>query len=164
LLLLLNLIRTTASTTVVVELNDRCSVCNQAFPSYQALGGHKASHRKSSSENQALGGHKRCHYNDGNNNHNNSNINVNVTNNGGVTISDGAATSSSISHRGFDLNLHVPLTKLWTPARFDGGDSKKNKVNVNLAGIDEPEVKRESPLLNRVSLLQIYMSLLLINF
>ncbi|KAL6647950.1 hypothetical protein ACP70R_012174 [Stipagrostis hirtigluma subsp. patula] len=28
------------------ELRFRCSVCGKAFPSYQALGGHKASHRK----------------------------------------------------------------------------------------------------------------------
>ncbi|KAK7283258.1 hypothetical protein RIF29_12663 [Crotalaria pallida] len=28
------------------KLSHKCSVCNKAFPSYQALGGHKASHRK----------------------------------------------------------------------------------------------------------------------
>ncbi|OIV96366.1 hypothetical protein TanjilG_09793 [Lupinus angustifolius] len=28
------------------KLSYKCSVCNKAFPSYQALGGHKASHRK----------------------------------------------------------------------------------------------------------------------
>ncbi|XP_048135384.1 zinc finger protein ZAT10-like [Rhodamnia argentea] len=33
-----------------VKLSYKCSVCDRAFPSYQALGGHKASHRKSSSE------------------------------------------------------------------------------------------------------------------
>ncbi|XP_011030424.1 PREDICTED: zinc finger protein ZAT10-like [Populus euphratica] len=32
------------------DLSYKCSVCNKAFSSYQALGGHKASHRKSSSE------------------------------------------------------------------------------------------------------------------
>ncbi|KAG6591417.1 Zinc finger protein ZAT10, partial [Cucurbita argyrosperma subsp. sororia] len=31
----------------VVKLSYKCSVCNKAFSSYQALGGHKASHRKS---------------------------------------------------------------------------------------------------------------------
>ncbi|XP_030486424.2 zinc finger protein ZAT10 [Cannabis sativa] len=30
-----------------LKLSYKCSVCNKAFPSYQALGGHKASHRKS---------------------------------------------------------------------------------------------------------------------
>ncbi|RDY10954.1 Zinc finger protein ZAT10, partial [Mucuna pruriens] len=33
-----------------VKLTHTCSICNKSFPSYQALGGHKASHRKSSSE------------------------------------------------------------------------------------------------------------------
>ncbi|MQL41358.1 C2H2-type zinc finger protein, partial [Escherichia coli] len=28
------------------NLSYKCSVCNKSFPSYQALGGHKASHRK----------------------------------------------------------------------------------------------------------------------
>ncbi|KAL5561362.1 hypothetical protein UlMin_031109 [Ulmus minor] len=32
------------------KLSYKCSVCSKAFPSYQALGGHKASHRKSSSD------------------------------------------------------------------------------------------------------------------
>ncbi|KAL9689903.1 hypothetical protein QQ045_010294 [Rhodiola kirilowii] len=33
-------------TAVVLNLSYKCSVCDKAFPSYQALGGHKASHRK----------------------------------------------------------------------------------------------------------------------
>ncbi|KAJ4824992.1 hypothetical protein Tsubulata_014369 [Turnera subulata] len=33
-----------------LSLSYKCSVCNKAFPSYQALGGHKASHRKSTSD------------------------------------------------------------------------------------------------------------------
>ncbi|CAK7330121.1 unnamed protein product [Dovyalis caffra] len=33
-----------------LNLSYKCTVCTKAFPSYQALGGHKASHRKSSSE------------------------------------------------------------------------------------------------------------------
>ncbi|XP_050363554.1 zinc finger protein ZAT10-like [Argentina anserina] len=31
------------------QLSYKCSVCDKSFPSYQALGGHKASHRKGSS-------------------------------------------------------------------------------------------------------------------
>ncbi|PWA99441.1 Cys2/His2-type zinc finger protein [Artemisia annua] len=79
----------------------KCSVCNKAFGSYQALGGHKASHRKNNissttsgkshecsichrcfSTGQALGGHKRCHY-------------------------EGIVGGSHVStgQRGFDLNL-----------------------------------------------------------
>ncbi|XP_044488344.1 zinc finger protein ZAT10-like [Mangifera indica] len=33
-----------------LKLSYKCAVCNKAFPSYQALGGHKASHRKNSTE------------------------------------------------------------------------------------------------------------------
>lgn len=33
---------------VPVKLSYKCSVCDKVFPSYQALGGHKASHRKNS--------------------------------------------------------------------------------------------------------------------
>lgn len=92
----------------------KCSVCDKAFQSYQALGGHKASHRKSFNQalssgggddgqpttsvkshvcsiclksfgtGQALGGHKRCHYE------------------GSVSNSEGVG---STSHRGFDLNI-----------------------------------------------------------
>jgi hypothetical protein len=36
-----------------LKLSYKCTVCNKAFSSYQALGGHKASHRKSSSESTA---------------------------------------------------------------------------------------------------------------
>ncbi|CAE6075670.1 unnamed protein product [Arabidopsis arenosa] len=52
----------------------KCSVCGKSFPSYQALGGHKTSHRKPSfPSGQALGGHKRCHYDGGNGNGNGDN-------------------------------------------------------------------------------------------
>ncbi|XP_022740841.1 zinc finger protein ZAT10-like [Durio zibethinus] len=39
--------RTSPSAAAKNSLNHyKCTVCNKAFPSYQALGGHKASHRK----------------------------------------------------------------------------------------------------------------------
>ncbi|KAJ6404942.1 hypothetical protein OIU84_013004 [Salix udensis] len=34
------------STSSEQKISYKCSVCNKGFPSYQALGGHKASHRK----------------------------------------------------------------------------------------------------------------------
>ncbi|KAL6296150.1 hypothetical protein ACE6H2_004292 [Prunus campanulata] len=37
------------------KLSYKCSVCNKAFPSYQALGGHKASHRKGAAGSAAEG-------------------------------------------------------------------------------------------------------------
>lgn len=39
-----------AAAPPALKLSYKCSVCNKAFSSYQALGGHKASHRKPSTE------------------------------------------------------------------------------------------------------------------
>ncbi|CAN0905613.1 Zinc finger protein ZAT10 [Linum grandiflorum] len=102
------------SNKTVLMSSYKCTVCGKAFPSYQALGGHKASHRKSvlaaatSSSSaagagkahecsichksfptgQALGGHKRCHYD------------------GGAANNNAKAATSASSHRGLiDLNL-----------------------------------------------------------
>ncbi|KAE8686446.1 LOB domain-containing protein 38 [Hibiscus syriacus] len=123
-----------------LKSSHKCSVCDKAFPSYQALGGHKASHSKPSTDGaannrpnsipttttnggdigvngrahtcsichkafptgQALGGHKRRHYEGGNNNSNKSGS-VSLS---GVTVSEGGALSQT--HRVefvFDLNL-----------------------------------------------------------
>lgn len=96
----------------------KCSICDKTFPSYQALGGHKASHRKSTitptaasvgggsgklhecsichksfPTGQALGGHKRCHYDGG-------------ASSAAAASSEGAVSSSGQSRRrDFDLNL-----------------------------------------------------------
>ncbi|XP_073146828.1 zinc finger protein ZAT10-like [Henckelia pumila] len=91
----------------------KCSVCNKGFSSYQALGGHKASHRKTSGDNgsattsggrihecsichkcfptgQALGGHMRRHY---------------EGSDGGGSSGNNRDGATAISHWGFDLNL-----------------------------------------------------------
>ncbi|KAF7840746.1 zinc finger protein ZAT10-like [Senna tora] len=144
---------------VNVKLSHRCTVCNKAFSSYQALGGHKASHRKSSSEStaadnastssaagasgsgkmhqcsichksfptgQALGGHKRCHYDGGSSSNGNNNNNNSSSNSAGagLTSSDGGG-ASTLSHRGFDLNLPAPLTEFSV-----GGDGKSVEQEV----------------------------------
>ncbi|PKA59885.1 Zinc finger protein ZAT6 [Apostasia shenzhenica] len=95
----------------------QCSVCGKGFPSYQALGGHKSSHRRPAGPEspvvlaeisgsgpyqcfvcmrrfptgQALGGHKRLHY---------------------WEVTSTAPTSLSVNDRGFDLNMPPasPLT------------------------------------------------------
>ncbi|KAL6527349.1 ZINC FINGER protein [Orobanche gracilis] len=122
----------------------RCSVCDKAFASYQALGGHKASHRKLNARidehstasgsataatssaatygvgkthqcsvchkcfqtGQALGGHKRRHY--GGTAPGSKGAD---TKSGAVTLSEGAG--STVSHRGFDLNL-PSLPEFWS--------------------------------------------------
>lgn len=99
----------------VQDLPYRCPICNKRFSCYQALGGHKASHRrppsyegggdrgrghqcticlKTFATGQALGGHKRCHY-------------EGVIGGGvGETATTAASTTSSGSAcKGFDLNL-----------------------------------------------------------
>ncbi|CAA7041619.1 unnamed protein product [Microthlaspi erraticum] len=103
-----------------------CGVCEKTFPSYQALGGHRASHRnlsggggdeknsrtpsiavvkthvcsicqRSFATGQALGGHKRRHYEG-------SSV---------VSNSEGLGSTSHVSsssHRRFDLNI-TPVTE-----------------------------------------------------
>ncbi|XP_051151052.1 zinc finger protein ZAT10-like [Andrographis paniculata] len=127
----------------------KCSVCNKAFGSYQALGGHKASHRKLTAGDdssaasapvvaagaavpaasggsrihecsichkcfptgQALGGHKRRHYEGGAPSGNGAGAGSSA-----VTSSEGVG--SSVSHRGFDLNLPA-LPELWRSIAAD---------------------------------------------
>ncbi|KAL6504593.1 hypothetical protein OROHE_023351 [Orobanche hederae] len=122
----------------------RCSVCDKAFASYQALGGHKASHRKLNARvdehstasgsaaaatssaatsgggkthecsvchkcfptGQALGGHKRRHYEGGAAGSKGAD-----TKSDALTSSEGAG--STVSHRGFDLNLPA-LPEFWS--------------------------------------------------
>ncbi|XP_057503374.1 zinc finger protein ZAT10-like [Actinidia eriantha] len=119
-----------------VKLVYKCSVCDKEFGSYQALGGHKTSHRKhacaedqSAGPNakaasggerthecsichkcfptgQALGGHKRCHYEGGS---------------GSSVATSSEAVGSTSSHRDFDLNLPA-LPEFWP--RFGYGDEE----------------------------------------
>ncbi|MED6219772.1 hypothetical protein PIB30_038800 [Stylosanthes scabra] len=159
-----------ASSSPPMKLSHRCTVCNKAFPSYQALGGHKASHRKSSTTSE-------------NNNNNSStatapvvvNNNENVSsgprmhecsichksfptgqalgghkrchyeggnnnNSSAVATSEGGASSHSF--RGFDLNLPAPLAEYWSPAGLDVTTEPKKKMKNSK--VEEQEV--ESPL------------------
>ncbi|KAE8686776.1 LOB domain-containing protein 38 [Hibiscus syriacus] len=118
------------------KLPHKCSVCSKGFPSYQALGGHKASHRKPASTDgdnpstasvrysgrvhecgvcrktfptgQALGGHKRCHYEGGGNiNNNNGNKSGSVS---GVTLSDSGGALNKRHRVSFDFDLNLPAS------------------------------------------------------
>lgn len=134
-----------------LKLSYKCTVCNKAFPSYQALGGHKASHRKSSSENAATD----------NNNPSTSSVATsgrthectichktfptgqalgghkrchydggNSNTNSGGTFSEGGGSSHSQSHRGFDLNLPA-LPELWS-------DKKIHRLSVVEQEVESP--------------------------
>ncbi|CAJ1972810.1 unnamed protein product [Sphenostylis stenocarpa] len=113
------------------KLSYKCSVCDKTFPSYQALGGHKASHRKlagggtddqptstaTSSATTAVGGRAHecsiCHKSfptgqalGGHKRcHYEGNGNVNSTS--AVTASEGVGSTHTVSpgHRDFDLNI-----------------------------------------------------------
>ncbi|KAG2292378.1 hypothetical protein Bca52824_039047 [Brassica carinata] len=111
----------------------KCSVCDKSFSSYQALGGHKASHRKNSSQSQSGGGddqstsatttsavttgsgkshvcticHKSFPSGQALGGHKRCHYEGNNNNTSSVSNSEGAGSTShvSISHRGFDLNI-----------------------------------------------------------
>lgn len=117
----------------VVKLSYKCSVCNKAFPSYQALGGHKASHRKlaggggakaedhstssavtttSSASNGGGRSHECsiCHKSFPTGQALGGHKRCHYEGNGGggssaVTASEGVGSSHSHHHRDFDLNL-----------------------------------------------------------
>ncbi|XP_039069910.1 zinc finger protein ZAT10-like isoform X2 [Hibiscus syriacus] len=116
------------------KLSYNCSVCNKSFNSYQALGGHKASHRKLSGGNedqstsnpsgkshacsichksfpsgQALGGHKRCHYEGGTGN-----------SSSGVTTFEGEGSTNTMNHisRRVEFDLNLPALPEFSPANF----------------------------------------------
>ncbi|KAJ7967566.1 Zinc finger protein [Quillaja saponaria] len=119
-----------------LKLSYKCTVCNKAFSSYQALGGHKASHRKSSSSDAAAiavdnasTSTTTAAANGGNKTHECSICHKTFptgqalgghkrrhydggSNNSGFTSSEGGG--STHSHRGFDLNLPAPLPEVWT--------------------------------------------------
>ncbi|KAI8550071.1 hypothetical protein RHMOL_Rhmol06G0075700 [Rhododendron molle] len=126
------------STSSELTLVHKCSVCNKAFGSYQALGGHKASHRKlagaddqstttktTTTVTAAVNGSGRTHECSichkcfptgqalgGHKRRHYERGNGNTGSVGGVTSSEGAGSTSS--HRGFDLDLNVPaLPEFW---------------------------------------------------
>ncbi|KAK6926417.1 hypothetical protein RJ641_008136 [Dillenia turbinata] len=117
----------------------RCELCNKDFKSYQALGGHKANHKKLNVQaneanngggngngrtfecpfcfrvfgsGQAMGGHKKCHYNNG-------------PKAAAATPPAASAATTSANYRDnknqFDLNLPAP--------QFDDDDAELSAVS-----------------------------------
>ncbi|XP_041013766.1 zinc finger protein ZAT10-like [Juglans microcarpa x Juglans regia] len=98
-----------------LKLSYKCTVCNKAFPSYQALGGHKASHRKSSEAATAK-------------------ITANDNNHPSTSSSSGTAAGTSgkthecsICHKTFPTGQALGGHKR---CHYDGGNSHSN-TNAN---------------------------------
>ena len=93
-----------------LKLSHRCTVCNKAFPSYQALGGHKASHRKASSESNTTA----------------SAVAVSATANDSVsasTVGGGRMHECSICHKSFPTGQALGGHKR---CHYDGGNNHSN--------------------------------------
>ncbi|KAE8672814.1 Zinc finger protein ZAT10 [Hibiscus syriacus] len=99
-----------------------CSVCDKGFPSYQALGGHKASHRKPFSDGAAA---------------NNQSITSTTTTSGG---GDGREHKCSVCHKTFPTGQALGGHKR---CHYEGGHNNKNSsssggsksVSVSLSGV-----------------------------
>lgn len=128
------------------KLTYKCSVCNKAFASYQALGGHKASHRKQSGSDDlsasitttstaaaASGGrthecsicHKTFPTGQALGGHKRCHYEGGASVSSGVTSSEGVG--STHSHRDFDLNLPA-FPELWSARRFPVDDEVESPL------------------------------------
>ena len=97
----------------------KCSVCGKSFPSYQALGGHKTSHRKPVSNNN---------YNhDDNNNSGNGSITNNGNISNGLIGQSGKTHKCSICYKSFPSGQALGGHKR---CHYDGGNSNSN-INGN---------------------------------
>lgn len=132
----------------------KCSVCHKAFGSYQALGGHKASHRKhsgSAAEEQSTSSttaptnsagrihecsicHKCFPTGQALGGHKRCHYEGAVPNGGvssGLTSSEGVGSTNS--HRGFDLNLPALPDQIWSGLGEDEVESphpaKKSRLS-----------------------------------
>jgi len=146
------------------KLTYKCSVCNKAFSSYQALGGHKASHRKlagtaddqptssSVTTTSASNGGGRTHecsichktFPTGQalGGHKRCHYEGGGGGNSAVTASEGVGSTHTGSHRDFDLNL--PAFPDF-PTRFFAEEevssphpSKKPRLNLTIPKIEIP--------------------------
>ncbi|XP_014498713.1 zinc finger protein ZAT10-like [Vigna radiata var. radiata] len=153
------------SAPLPAKLNYKCSVCNKAFSSYQALGGHKASHRKLSGAGEdqptsssvtttsASNGGGRTHecsichktFPTGQALGGHKRCHYEGGGGGGnsaVTASEGVGSTHTGSHRDFDLNL--PAFPDF-PTRFSVDEevssphpSKKPRLHLSIPKIEIP--------------------------
>ncbi|XP_047952117.1 zinc finger protein ZAT10-like [Salvia hispanica] len=144
----------------------KCSVCNKAFGSYQALGGHKASHRKlsggggdhdhSASAVAAPSGGGRTHecsichrsFPTGQalGGHKRRHYDGGAASgNGGVTSSEGAGSTGSL--RNFDLNLPA-MPELWMGFGAGADEEVESPHPFKKSRLSLPPAKLEQTLTN----------------
>uniref|UniRef100_A0A1J3GHL3 Zinc finger protein AZF1 n=1 Tax=Noccaea caerulescens TaxID=107243 RepID=A0A1J3GHL3_NOCCA len=123
----------------------KCTVCGKSFSSYQALGGHKTSHRKpaANTTNTPVN-----HHEPSNNSHSNSNggsVVINVNSCSGVASQSGKIHTCSICFKSFSSGQALGGHKR---CHYDGGNngngngSSSNSVEV-VAGSDVSDVDDE---------------------
>ncbi|KAE8687692.1 putative ATP-dependent Clp protease proteolytic subunit [Hibiscus syriacus] len=93
-----------AAPPLPLNLSYKCSVCNKAFPSYQALGGHKTSHRKPSTDAAAT----------------TTNVD-NPSTTGATTNGSGRLHECSICHKSFPTGQALGGHKR---CHYEGGNNK----------------------------------------
>ncbi|KAL0738366.1 hypothetical protein Bca4012_014576 [Brassica carinata] len=112
----------------------KCSVCGKSFPSYQALGGHKTSHRKPVSNN-----------NDGTNKSGNGSVTINGNISNGLIGQSGKTHKCSICFKSFPSGQALGGHKR---CHYDGGNvngsNNHHGFDLNLpADHDEKLVRRQ---------------------
>ncbi|CAN8313422.1 unnamed protein product [Cochlearia groenlandica] len=146
--------------------NHKCSVCDKSFSSYQALGGHKASHRKNLSQTHSGGGggedqstatttvasgsgkshvcnicNKSFASGQALGGHKRCHYEGNINNNNNsVSNSEGVGSTSHVSsssHRGFDLN--IPSILEFSPV--NGDDEVMSPMPVKKPRFDLPVIE-----------------------
>ncbi|KAE8691519.1 putative ATP-dependent Clp protease proteolytic subunit [Hibiscus syriacus] len=106
-------------TTTTLKLSYNCSVCNRAFNSYQALGGHKASHRKPSADAAAT----------------TTNVdNPSTATTTSWTNGSGRSHECSICHKSFPTGQALGGHKR---CHYDGGNNnnKTGSASVSISGV-----------------------------
>ncbi|KAF8664308.1 hypothetical protein HU200_054857 [Digitaria exilis] len=136
---------TTASSTELKLLNFRCPLCGKAFASYQALGGHKANHRKAPPYDVGAAPLLRHHQKE------TSSASASASGSGGGT---GRRHVCTVCHRGFETGqalgghkrfhyLHGPSVSASLPIST-AGSSRSGGFDLNVAPpeIGVPGVRR----------------------
>lgn len=103
-----------------LKLSYKCTVCNKAFPSYQALGGHKASHRKSAaaaSENTAYAA-------------TDNNNNPSTSSGAGAVGTSGRTHECTICHKTFPTGQALGGHKR---CHYDGGNNSNTNSGVTFS-------------------------------